>query len=55
MNFISGLRGCQGCILSVIKLYLRKQNWNLLIFVISGNQTFINQIYGIVGSLGLAG
>ena len=37
-------------ILSVINLHTRKQNWSFFKSVISGNQTFLSQIYRVVVS-----
>ena len=39
-------------LLSATTVHPRKQNWNFFIFEIDGNQTFISQIYRVVGPLG---
>ena len=39
-------------LLSAIILHPRKQNKNFFIFLINGNQTFISQIYRVLGPLG---
>ena len=52
MNEFKSISELNNSPLSAITSHARKQNWNFFVFVISGSQTFISQIYRVVGPSG---